>query len=343
MTPYRHSTMRRSAATLIEFLVVLGIIGLLAGLLLPAVQAAREAARRARCASNLGQLIHAAHSFETVNGGFPPSWTMGLPFALGDNMAGIYSVQVRLLPFLEQNVLYNSINFPLHTGTIPEELRFYHQTVAAQTIEVLLCPTDPNHGPRPFAPNSYRACTGFGARRKLATGVYTYSPTEGEGAFAWLDRDGLFLRTLPLSWITDGLSNTLAFSEKPIGSGPGGVYSPFRDWSSEWFEDALSPDDWIRVCSQLATPSPRLSAGGSWMLPGAIYTNFYASAPPNTLIPDCGFETYNGTGLYSARSYHPGGVNAALADGSVRWFSSGTSVNVWRALGTRAGGEVSSE
>ena len=77
------------------------------------------------------------------------------------------------------------------------------------------------------------------------------------------------------------------------------------------------------------------------MIPGAIYTYFYTSAPPNSRVPDCGMSAINdGLGIYAARSYHPGGVNAAMADGSIRWFTSGTNVTMWRSLGTRAGQEI---
>ena len=151
---------------------------------------------------------------------------------------------------------------------------------------------------------------------------------------------------LPLARIADGLSNTLGFSEKPIGSAPGGLYSPFTDWFN--FVPASSastttPDEWMSLCAG-AAPGPQeivLDAGATWMLPGGDWTYFFASAPPNSRVPDCGLKVVsNGWGLFAARSYHPGGVNAALLDGSVRWFSSGTSTQVWRSLGTAAGGEV---
>lgn len=148
-----------------------------------------------------------------------------------------------------------------------------------------------------------------------------------------------------LASFVDGLSNTLAFSEKPIGSVLGGVYNPRRGWVQ--YVEALPEraDDWISACSHLRASEldPVLGAGASWMLHGAIYTHFYASAPPNTIIPDCGRRTDFGLGLFSARSYHPGGVNAAMADGSVRWFASSTSVATWRSLGTKAGREIVSD
>ncbi len=137
---------------------------------------------------------------------------------------------------------------------------------------------------------------------------------------------------------TDGLSNTIALSEKPIGST--GTYSPFRDWLDTW--EAQEPDAWVRLCaSQTETTHAAFDAGRTWMLDGGFYTHFYCVLAPNSLIPDCGNGGIaNGRGLFTARSYHPGGVNAVMADGSVRWFSSSIEMGTWRALGTRNGGEI---
>jgi prepilin-type processing-associated H-X9-DG protein len=245
------------------------------------------------------------------------------------------------LPFLEQGDLYNSINFSLPSGGLLDLVQ-YHSTAAYRFVDVFLCPSDPSRDSA-VAPNSYRGCTGFGEMKKLPSGGYL---PINEGAFAPIDNDGTFKRTLPLSEFLDGLSNTLAFSEKPIGSSTlGRTYSAFRDWSYlEYSDSRLSADQWFEACSHLESIQPRLDAGASWMLPGAIYTHFYASVPPNSLIPDCGTPSVNnGLGIYGARSYHSGGVNAAMADGSVRWVSSGVQASTWRGMGTRAGSEVISE
>jgi prepilin-type N-terminal cleavage/methylation domain-containing protein/prepilin-type processing-associated H-X9-DG protein len=322
--------------TLIEMLVVLGILAILVGLLLPAVQAAREAARRARCANNLGQIIRATHIFEAAHGGFPPAFHWVRSKALdGSHDGGVYSLQCLLLPHLEENSLYNSINFDL-TASSPIYLEQFHQTWAVQAIGSYLCPSDPNLLSAPFASNSYRGCLGRGEATRHGA-VYQY---KDDGAF-WTPRQG----ACPLAEFRDGLSNTIAFSEKPVGSGKFGTYHPFRDWNDlPWSgRDILTADDMLAACADLARrqpQAPQLDAGSSWMIPGGIYTYFYASAPPNTLVPDCGSRSPNaGHGIFAARSYHPGGVNAAMADGSVRWFASSVDTNLWRSLGTRAGGE----
>ncbi len=323
--------------TLIESLVAIGIIGILAGLLLPAIQSSRESSRRALCANNLGQLIRATHSFETSRGGFPPAAFWGRPLGQQkDDMVGIFSLHCLLLPFLEQQNIYKNINFNLMSGSFVW-LDAYQRTAATQTVNTFLCPSDPYMRSSSFGAISYRACTGLGEISKLADGVYL---PINDGAFAPVD-DGNS-RVLPLSSFRDGLSNTLAFSEKPVGSGINGAYHPFRDWVfRSWNGGLLTADQWVDACSQIVPDDPRLDAGGSWMIPGAVQSHFYASAPPDSLVPDCGSTAFNiGVGIFAARSYHPGGVNAAMADGSVRWFTSGTNMKTWRSLGTRAGGEI---
>jgi len=340
MTTRKGRARDRRGFTIIELVVVVGIIGILVGLLLPAVQAAREAARKAQCANHLGQLMKAVHSFEATHGGFPPCGFWGRPIVAGDYTNGIYSLQCLLLPYLEQNDLYNSINFKLMTSD-PVGLERFHHTAATQRIGVFLCPSDPGRGWGTLAPNSYRANIGFGEFRKIGP---TYIPMF-EGVFDPLGNpgDGTFQAVFPLGEVRDGLSNTLAFSEKPIGSGPDGVYSPFRDWSYHRFSDnVLTIDQWAEACSHLTKVAPELDAGSNWMIPSVRYTFFLASVAPNSPIPDCGYPGSGGYGhgIFAARSYHPGGVNAAMADGSVRWVSSGIRTATWRALGTRSGGEV---
>jgi prepilin-type N-terminal cleavage/methylation domain-containing protein/prepilin-type processing-associated H-X9-DG protein len=331
-----------SGVTLIELLVVIGIIGLLAGLVLPAVQSAREAARRAQCANNLRQLIGACHQFEGSRGGFPAASYFGHPIP---RVSGpIYgetwiSPQTVLLPYLEQAALFNSINLdePMYL------MDGYYKQAAFQTavstrLATFVCPSDPVSGAREFAPNSYRACVGLG---ELPAWVRNgrIDPITNGGVFEYIDIWGDFRAVLPLSRITDGLSNTLAFSEKPISAGQ--VYHAFRDWSRVPFHGSTRADAWVAECSRLVNLEPQLDAGATWIQPGPMSTHFYASVPPNSRIPDCGaWVTNNVSGIFAARSYHPGGVNAAMADGSVRRCSSGTAMNVWRSLGTRAGGEL---
>jgi len=336
---------RSRGLTAVELLVTIGIIGIVAALILPAIQASREASRRIQCANNLKQIMLATHSFQTANGGFPTSgfWTFPAsnrePKTLGGfSMHGVYSIHGRILPYLEQDGIYNDINFSLPNSDLAS-VGIFHYTEAIQSISAFLCPSDPKIASSPLAPTSYRGCAGLGEREFTANGLLQF---RDDGSFIGKISQRDFS---PLSSIADGLSNTLAFAEKPIGT-ISGTYAPFRDWVRRQSGSLpLRADDWIVACSKLGRDGggQRLDAGASWMLTGAIYTLFFASTSPNSTIPDCGDETFNGVGLFSARSYHPGGVNAAMADGSVRWFSATTSVATWRGHGTRAGGEPGPE
>lgn len=328
---------RRRGLTLIELLIVIGIIAILVGLTLPAVQDAREAARRAQCRNHLRQIILATHAFESARGGFPPCLFWGRPLPPNGGVSDkIFSLHCLLLPHLEQDRLYNGINFELPGGSFTW-LEIYQRTSATQQVASFVCPSDPLAGFGRLAMNSYRACTGTGERERRFGELRSIN----SGVFDYLDHGKDPLVVLPLSQVRDGLSNTLAFAEKPIGTPTGGAYNAFRDWAYLPANDeTLRGEYWLRRCSTLTAVNPRLDSGGSWMIPGVFFSHFYATAPPNSRVPDCGYEGYGTHGIFAARSYHPGLVNAAMADGSVRAFSSGTAVEVWRALATRAGGEA---
>lgn len=317
--------------TLIEVLAVIGVIGILAGLMLPAVQAARESARRAQCANKLRQLCVATNAFAESQGGIPPAAVGGWHTGPGGaRTVNLTSAQCALLPYIEQSALFHSINFEvpllsmldLQTGTA-------NATASRHSLGVFLCPSDPESSGSVGA-NSYRG------NRGLSEAVWIPGP----GFMVQHPQTGAFVtdhgtQPLPLAEFTDGLSNTLAFSEKPIGAGQG---RPFRRFS-DWIEVPIAPlgvDGWVDACSKLSSSdTPRSDSGRTWMLSGAVYTYFYASVAPNSVVPDCGNRFDGGEGIFAARSYHPGGVYAALCDGSVHWYSSTTARRVWRALGTR--------
>ena len=328
----QNSRVYRRGLTLIELLVVVGIIAILIGLLLPAVQAAREAARQARCRDNLRQLGLALHGFEASRGGFPPFTYSVLVRDNGYVLPHQYSVQVMLLPYLEATTIANNLNLLITTTGRPPG-HPGNTTASSAAIATFLCPSDPLAIGPGAGLASYRA--------NLGTCISCGNADLWDGCF-W-ERIG------PTAAFRDGLSHTLAFSEKPIGSaGTTGPFSPFRDWYHYLPAYATNPtvDGWVTICSGLGTSSgtdsldslPR--SGRSWLRSGAINTGFFTAVPPGSRVPDCGILPGGGEGNFAARSYHPGGVNAALADGSVRWFGSGIASQVWRALGTRAGGEV---
>lgn len=335
----RETIQVRSGFTLVEVLVVIGIVSILAGLLLPAVQAAREASRRASCANHLRQLALGTQNFAEANRGFPAEVTFRVVNPSRPFRACVGSLHCQILGYVEQFPLYNSINFGVAMTRVdsfpPENL-----TAGTRTIEVFLCPSDPLAVADPYGCQSYRGNVGLDEYQALTLRYRTPALQEVEtGAFAHAGE------ILPLSAFTDGLSNTIAYSEKSLGSGSG-RYSPMRDWVDVGLmsgHPGISPDDWLARCSALdpaQSNDAHLDSGRCWLLGGARYSTFFTSATPNTLIPDCGNAQMNGQGLFAARSYHPGGVNAAMADGSVHWFASTISLRVWKALGTRAGGEL---
>ncbi|WZP00935.1 DUF1559 domain-containing protein [Isosphaeraceae bacterium EP7] len=335
-----NSSTRRAAPeplrgfTLIELLVVLGVIGLLVGLTLPAVQSARESARRVACSNNLRQLGLALHSYIDSWDAVPPSTSTG-DAAGSPHRVTYFSPQSLLLPFLEQGGIYNAINFSLgisYTANLETSSGIIaidpgNSTVIALSVGTFLCPSDPRSGDDGGA-NGYRA----------NAGACHGCVGDDVGAFFWG-------RPNRLSSFRDGLSHTLAFSEKPIGSGHGGTYSSSRDWVYRQSNPTpRSADGWVAVCSRLVeTSRARLDAGSNWLISGAIFTTFFVATPPNSPIPDYGYDGFFGAGVFGARSRHPGGVNALTADGAVHWYGSAIDPAIWRSLGTRDGGEVISD
>ena len=247
------------------------------------------------------QLILATHSFAASRGGFPPAAFWGRPIARKDHSVGIYSLHCAILPYIDQENLYDSINFDLSSGSFIL-LEDNNLTAATRVVGTLLCPSDTRAtSSLPFAANSYRGCTGFGEARLVGDNLTLFN----EGVFVPLD-DGSS-KILPLASISDGLSSTLAFSEKPIGSGATGSDDPFRDWVPYNLSgDDWGADNWLNACSHLArayVAGAQLDAGGSWMIPGAVYTHFYASAPPNSRVPDCGTSRINnGLGIFACEA-----------------------------------------
>lgn len=313
---------RRAGYTLIELLTTVGVIAILISLLLPAVQSAREAARRAACANKLKQMTLSVQGYSSTHNRLP-CWTTGK--LLPDGKLSQLSLHAQLLPHLELVNLANAVNMDVACLDI-EDLRAENQTAATQRVELFLCPSEPHAQAREFAPNNYRANVGLGleAVSRIAAGHYLVRFLY-EGPFATHHES--------LASYTDGTSNTIAFSEKPIGSGSSGAYSPFRDWNTS--RDASTPDQWVDVCRAAGGGRAVLDAGTTWLLAGGRFTTFFTIAPPNAAIRDCGTGTGNGLGMFTARSYHPGGVNAAFMDGSVRWYSENTDVKLWRSLGTK--------
>jgi len=347
---------RPSGFTLIELLVVIAIIGVLIALFLPAVQQAREAGRRVQCVNNLKQIMLAAANYEAAFGVTPvfnPSW--GKTYD-----SGMISGLARLLPFLEQEALYDLINFSLPGSDLPGpglDTPVYENVTAAMTpIGLFLCPTDSVENRRSgmpnFADNSY--CANYGWPQVIRGRVNGYATISFNvppfAPAAYFSNQSANVK--PKS-IVDGLSKTTAFSERLRNPG---YLSFFMDQRRLFFalQRPILATDWtmekfFTLCTGSTLPldySDRL--GGSWLRGDARYGNmFTVLMTPNTKsCPDqfnqADYNCYfaSGDAGVTPSSDHGAGVNVAMADGSVTWVSSSIDRKVWWAMGSRDGGEV---
>ncbi len=327
----------RRGFTLIELLVVISIIGLLISMLVPAVQAAREAARRAQCQNNLKQIGIALHAYQAANRSFPLNWRNDLYSPEGEppgTIARPFSAYTRMLPYLDQQTLHAAINFDIQKH--PDRMRpiaFAPNRTAFETrLSVLLCPSDTEEAPTPFGCN-YRGNYGIGPAPDTTAQTFD----SGNGFYT-------FLSILGPQSFADGLSHTVAYSERVRGTGGGETVEPSRDFGNLRVLPHCSgrDADFALQCCRLASTRgfPAFRGAGFTWFPGDFECGAYCHAQePNGRIPDA-ISMNEWVGVVTARSYHPGGVNALMADGSVRFAKDTTARAVWRGLGTRNGDEL---
>lgn len=302
----RKYTRNQHAFTLIETLVVIAVIAIVAALVVAAVTSTRESARRAQCANNLRQISLGIHEYDSVNGVLPPAY--------GGGGNGI-SFLVAILPYVDQQPLYNMIDMKSGPPV----------TVMRATIGAYLCPSDGLVRRNPLGGTNYAGCQGVGVQ------TYGYN-----GVFA-IDR------TISYSAITDGASQTVAVSEWIRGSDTGksrhNMRSVFLTPESYLSRDQL--DLFASVCLELdplTAPLSPLTIGAPW-----THGDFGHSLYNHTVSPDhstCLNGSAHQTGAWTAKSFHSGSVNALFADGHVYRIAWTIDVRVWRALGSRNGGEV---
>jgi prepilin-type N-terminal cleavage/methylation domain-containing protein/prepilin-type processing-associated H-X9-DG protein len=340
---------RRRAFTLIELLVVITIIAVLIGLLLPAVQAARESARRAQCINNLKQIGIAVHNYISTSHVLPfgkgGSYTPSLP---GTPVYARWSAQSQLLLFLEQGNLFNSINFDLPpetpgmAGDVPFMPAYQNpgrENATASRIRIngYLCPSD-----GPTLAEWPGGCSYLGNLQSWACDLSesnpsTVAPTEKiSGVF-------YYLSGVKLAEVTDGLSNTCFFSEKILGTG-------VRDRDARSDSLIITPVTSLQATLQTCrgmnpATSTRLTVrqGMSWVMGEMCCTAYnHVDTPNKATCAGPGFpgNMANMPMQVPPSSRHPGGVNTLMGDGTVRFVKNTIDLATWRALGTRDGGEV---
>lgn len=333
----RHSAPK--GFTLVELLVVIAIIGFLIALLLPAVQAAREASRRMSCTNKLKQIGLAMHNFHDSHRQFPA----GDPQKVCDTFPSVQAFLYRwsplamITPYMEQYNVYKSLNLdvPLYTysGSNPGPGYDVHPDnvePASGMIPLFLCPSDSERKVEEiYGPTNYMSCWGSGLPPWT---VHSTSQT-----------DGVFYANSKtrFSDITDGTSNTAMTSESTFW--PGGTAS---ELTAENAGDVMVsfrslPLDEAR-CSTIGN-SVGTSRNGRWADGWPRYSGYDHYLGPNSTVPDCSVVSPM-RGLWkAARSRHPDGVNLLLCDGSVRFVSETIHRDTWHALGSRNGVEVLNE
>jgi len=329
---------KRSGFTLIELLVVIAIISVLISLLLPAVQSARESARRISCANNLKQIGLAMHQYENTNGVLPPSVALSTSSSGTVNWFGGWSAHGRILPYLEQNNTFAGLNFSLYYANSA------NTTVANLTINAWICPSEVK--PQP-ATHDFGLC-----------GVVNYGVNVGDwyvwGGSAGTPNKAPFGVNLArqFSAFSDGLSNTILVGEVKAYQSYYRDTGPITGMTSTNIPSPTATPESI-TSEYFSANAPKTSGHTEWVDGHAHQTGMTTAFTPNKKIlgtaarnVDVDLTTRRESNAgptfasINSRSYHPGGVQVLKADGSVAFISESIRGEVWRGLGTIAGGEV---
>jgi len=330
----------------VELLVVIAIIGTLIGMLLPAVQSAREAARRSQCSNGLRQLGIALASYELANRRFPASCVWSGSSTSDASSNAVWSAQGRLLPYLEECVIgaeiHRQLSVPYSQATLGSG-----QLIAAQRIPALLCPSEPKtdirlkaDGTPEHAPLSYAVNLGTWLVFQPAT------KSGGDGAFFPNSR-------LTAAAISDGLSKTLGLAEVKTYT------AYFRNAAQSSPTMPSSPAAICGLGGDFKNDLPSVGTGHTEWADGRSHqTGFTATFPPQTAVScsrasgtydvdwnnqqEAKSLTAPTAAAITSRSHHQGVVSCVMLDGSVHQVSDAISPSVWRAMATRAGGQSES-
>lgn len=327
-----HSSRQPRGFTLVELLVVIAIIGILIALLLPAVQAAREAARRIHCTNNLKQCTLALHNYHDTHRCFP---------GIGITSASAYSIQAKILPYAEQTNLQNLIDFkqPIYSSTMGgnnARITAANETAARAPVSMFRCPSDGRNdlfsafdcnagAGQAYRGSNVMACTGSGRD------TYWDIRYATDGPFYYGSACGL-------RDMLDGTSNSVVFSESLMGNGVASGAKPPRPQDAvAYIGHATNQNPDVAALAAGAVSAWHGYRGYAWILGKSYSTTFNTYDTPNPEHPDVCQLAY---GWFAARSNHPGGVNAALGDGSVRFISDTVDRTTWQNLGSMSDGRV---